>query len=255
MKKIKLLALKPYLMAFSCLCIFILLSSAKLGIFKASTSKIRADFPVKSLIPSFVITEVKMQDGNVLLSFRNDSDKIITAFSWSSSDVIYRTEMVGSDNAMAPGAIKEKLCGLPSPTSSEKGITVLAVVYEDGTSDGVAQFVKQILDERAGTQAQISRILPLFRDALTTPTSKRLVKKREEIKLKLEQLPEDEEGQSLEFRIGLHNEKERAMDSLKQLEQIEQERGEDIARQILPRIVNGYEKRNLAILQSLKQVR
>jgi hypothetical protein len=255
MKKIKLIALKPYLMVFSCVFIFTLLSSAKLGIFKASTSKIQADFPVRSLVPSFVITEVKIQNGNVLLSLRNDSNKTITAFSWSSSDVIYRSEMVGSANPIAPGAIKEKLCGLPSPTSSEKGITILAVVYEDGTSDGVAKFVKQILDERAGTQAQISRILPLFRDALATPTSKRLMKKREEIKLKLEQLPEDEEGQSLEFRIGLHNEKERAIDSLKQLEQIEQERGEEIARQTLPHIVNGYEKRNLAILKSLKQAR
>ena len=43
------------------------------------------------------------------------------------------------------------------------------------------------------------------------------------------------------------------MDKLKQLEQIEQEKGEDVARQVLPRIVNNYEKRNRSILSSLNR--
>jgi predicted outer membrane protein len=255
MNSLKNFTRRPYFLVLSCLCIFLLFSWLKLGVFKASTSKMQANFPVKSLVPGLAIADVKIEKDNVILTLRNDSNKTITAFSWSSSEVIYRSEMVGSENTIAPGATKEKTCSLPSPASSEKGITILAVVYEDGTSDGVAKFVKQILDERAGTQAQLSRILPLFRDALATPQGKSLMKKRESIKLKLEQLPEDEDGQSLEFRIGLHNEKERALESLKQMGQVEQEQGEDVARHALPSIVNRYEKRNLAILNSLKQAR
>ena len=256
MKRIKAIALKPYLLVFSCACIFIILSSFKLGVFKASTSKKQVNFPVISLVPSLAIADIEVQKYFVVLTLRNDSDKAITAFSLSESGVNSRSEMIGSDRIMAPGAIKTTLCGLPSPTSPEKGITILAVVYEDGTSEGDPKYIKQIFDARAGTQAQLTRILPLFRDALVTPKTMSLVQKQEAIKLKLEQLPEEEEeGQSLEFRVGLHDEKERAMNNLKELERIEQERGEDIARRVLPIMVNTYEKRNLAVLNSLKQAR
>ncbi|MEN3333272.1 MAG: hypothetical protein V7641_2637 [Blastocatellia bacterium] len=253
MKKIKAIAQKPYFLVFSCVCLFIFLSSSKLGIFKASPSKKQVNFPVISLVPNLTIVDVKVQKYNVLLLLRNDSDKAITAISLSSSEVNYRSEWIDTEKVIAPGATGIEQCGLPSPTSPEKGITILAVVYEDGTSDGESKFVRQIFDTRAGTQAQIARILPLFRDALVTPKNMRLMQKQEAIKLKLEQLPEEEEGRSLEFRVGLHNARELALDKLKQLEQIEQEKGEDVARQVLSYIVNKYEKENLAILKSLKR--
>lgn len=186
-------------------------------------------------------------------SLRNDSNKAITAISLSSSGVNYRSDMIDSDDLMAPRATRTERCGLPSTTRPEKGITVLAVVYEDGTSEGEFKFIKQILDARAGTQAQLARILPLFREILATPGNIRLMQKKEAVKLQLEQLPEEEEGKSIEYRLGLHDTKELAIDKLKQLEQIEQEKGEDVARQVFPRIVDTYEKRNLVILNSLKQ--
>lgn len=256
MKQIKLITRKPYFLFFSCACIFIILSSFKLGAFNTTTFKKQVNFPVISLVPSLAIADVEVQKYFIVLTLRNDSNRVITAFELYDSGAILRAEMISSDRVMAPGTTTTKLCGLPSPTSPEKGITVLAVVYEDGTSEGDAKFVKQIFDARAGTQAQLTRILPIFRDALATPKTMSLVQKQEAMKLKLEQLPEEEvEGQSLEFRVGLHDEKERAMNNFKELEQIEQEKGEDIARQVLPIMVNTYEKRNLAILNSLKQAR
>lgn len=253
MKKIKAIARKPYLLAFSFICMFLLLSSFKLGAF--NTSKKQVDFPVTNLVPKLAIVGIDIQDHYVILSLRNDSDKNITAFSLSSSGVNLRAEMIGTDRVMLPGDVHSKLCGLPSPKSPEKGITILAVVYEDGTWEGDDKYVRQIFDARAGTQAQLARILPLFRDALTTPKNMRLMQKREMIKVKLEQLTDEEEGKSFEFRMGLHDEKERAINNIKQLEQIEQEKGEDTARRVLPYIVNNYEKRSVAILNSLKQVR
>ena len=254
MKKIKAFIQKPYLLVFSCICIFIILSAFKLGAFRASTSKNQVDFPVVSLVPNLVVVDVNILDNYaLLLSLRNDSNKTITAISISSSGVNYRSDFIDTADIIAPGAIHTEQCGLPSSTSPEKGITVLAVVYEGGTSGGDAKYVKQIYDVRAGTQAQLSHILPLFRDALATPKNMRLMQKREAIKLALQQLPEEEEGKSFEYNLGLHDTKESAMEKLKQLEQIEQEKGEDVARQVLPRIVNNYEKRNLSILSSLNR--
>jgi len=175
MKKIKLIAQKPYFLVFSCACVFIILSSFKLGAFNTNTSKKQVNFPVISLVPSLAIADVEVQKYFVVLTLRNDSNRVITAFELDDSGVILRAEMISSDRVMAPGTTTTKLCGLPSPTSPENGITVLAVVYEDGTSEGDAKFVKQIFDERAGTQAQMARILPLFRDALATPKNIRLI--------------------------------------------------------------------------------
>jgi hypothetical protein len=254
MKKIKAFTQKPYLLIFLCVCIFIILSAFKLGAFRASTSKNQVDFPVTTRVPTIAILDVKVDDHSVYLLLRNDSDKAITAISLSSSGVNYRSDLINSNNIIASGASYTERCGLPSSTGTEKGITVLAVVYEDGTSDGTPEFVGQILDARAGAQAQLARILPLLREIAATPKSMRLMQKREAIKLKFEQLPEEEQGKSFAFCVGLHDAKELAIDKLKQLEQIEQEKGEDAARQILPRVVNSYEKRNLSISNSLKRV-
>src|SRR5437868_15268596 len=101
MMRIKLIARKPYFLVFSCTCIFILLSSFKLGAFRASGSKKQVNFPVISLVPNLAIVEAKVQKDGVLLSLRNDSNKAITAFSWSSSEVIYNSEMIGSDSILA----------------------------------------------------------------------------------------------------------------------------------------------------------
>jgi hypothetical protein len=255
MKSIKVIVLKPYFLIFSFVCIFLLLSSFKLGAFNTGASKKQVNFPVNSLVRGLTIVDIEIQKHFAVVTLKNDSNRVITAFALSSSGIILRSEMIGSDKAMASATTTTKLCDLPSSTSPEEGIIILAVVYEDGTSEGDAKFVKQIFDARAGTQLQLTRILPLFRDASVTPKTMSLTQKREAMKLKLEQLPEEEEGQSLEFRVGLHDEKERAMNNLKELERIEQERGEDITRQILPIMVNTYEKRNLAILNSFKQAR
>src|SRR5437868_6538700 len=100
MQKIKAIARKPYLLVLFCVCILLFLSSFKLGGFNTSAFKKQVDFPVVSLVPNLATVEVKLQKDHVLLTLRNDSNKTITAFVWSSSEVIYNTEMIGSDSTM-----------------------------------------------------------------------------------------------------------------------------------------------------------
>ena len=66
-KKIKAFTRKPYLLVFSCVCIFIILSAFRLGAFKASTSKKQVDFPVVSLVPDLVVVDVNILDNYALL--------------------------------------------------------------------------------------------------------------------------------------------------------------------------------------------
>jgi hypothetical protein len=254
MKKIKLIAYKPFFLALPFVFLFVILTSFKLGAFNPPSYKKKLDFSVISLVPNLVIVDVKEKESLVFLLLRNDSNKSITAISLSSSNVNYRVEMIDTTDIVAPGAFYTMHCGVPSPTSLEKGIKVLAVVYEDGSSDGVPEFIRQIFDVRRGTQAQLAHIMPLFRNALLTSKTERFMQKRETVRLSLEQLSEEAANKSDEFRVGLHDEKEIAINKLNQLERIENEKGEDVARKALEYIVNDYEKRSLEILNSLKHI-
>lgn len=69
MKKIKVLVRKPYFLVFSFVCIFLFLTSFKLGAFNAITKK-QVDFPVISLIPSLAIIDVKVHKYDVSLFFK-----------------------------------------------------------------------------------------------------------------------------------------------------------------------------------------
>src|ERR1700754_1041648 len=102
MKRIKAIVQKPYFLVFSSVCIFLILSSFRLGVFKASTAMKQVNFPVRSLVPNLAVVDVKVEEHNVLLSLRNDSDKAITAISLSSSEVNYRSEWIDTERVKAP---------------------------------------------------------------------------------------------------------------------------------------------------------
>ena len=255
MKKIKLIVLKPYFLFLSFICIFLLLSSFKLGAFNSSSITKQVDFPVISLIPNLTVVKVKAQKYNALLLLRNDSNKAVTAISLTSSGVNYRSEMIGTDEIVAPGAMYLFQCGLPSSSSPEKGITIRAVVYEDGASEGEPEFIRQIVDTRAGTQVQLARILSLLNDLSRTSSSVSFNQKKQSLKDRFRQLPETEERKSFEFGVGLHDVKESVIHKLNQLEKIQQEKGEDISRHALSQLIADYNKKSLSISNTLKRVR
>lgn len=255
MKKIKLIAMKPYLLIFFCVCLVVVLSSFKLGIFKASAYKKKINFPVKSLLPNLTIVDVKVQGSIVLLSFRNDYSKTITAFSVSSSGVITRNEMLDSEYEIIPGSINTGEYELPLPSRPEKGMTLLAAVFEDGTTDGDPEFIRQILDARAGEQAQLTRILSLLEET-SIPLKKVDTKEKwQTLRLKIAQLSDCEKGKSFEFCAAFNDEKELALRKVKQLEQIQKDRGDEVAQSVLAHIRERYERNNIMIQLSLKQVR
>jgi hypothetical protein len=236
-----------------CVCLVVFLSSFKLGGFRASTSKRQVDFPVKSLVPDFKIVRVEVQGNVVRLSLRNDYDKAITAFSVSSSNIITRKELVASHRVIAPGATETDRYELPSLSEPNKGLIVLAAVFDDGTTAGEFKYINQILDARAGTQAQVNRILPILEDALPTRKNAGIPPQWQTLKLRIEQLPESEEGKSFEFQAALHDAKEIAIAKIKEIEDAQQNTGESRAQQILAFIVEEYKRRNAQIQGSLNQ--
>jgi len=252
MKKIKAIALKPYVLIWLGACLGLFFLFLRLEPFKANASKKQISFAVKNLVPELTITQTEVQSDLVLLSLRNDSKKSITAFSVSSSNIVTRTELLGTDKVIAPGNTNTQLYELPLLSKPESGLTVLAAIFDDGTTSGDPEFIRQIADTRAGEQAQMTRVSPILQDALVTWKNVSPEQKWKTLKLRIEQLPNCENGKSFEFCAALHDEKELLLDKIMQLEQIQQERGDDIAQQVVTYIKERYERKNILLQHSLK---
>jgi hypothetical protein len=224
------------------------------GGLRANASKKKINFPVKSLAPYLTIVDLKVHKNYVVLSLRNDYKKTITAFSLSSSGVITRNEMLDTEYVIAPGTTTVGEYELPSTSQPENGITILAAVFDDGTTDGGQKFIQQILDARAGTQAQLARIFSIFEENYAVLKRSDLKDKWQTISLRIAQLPNCETNRSFEFCAAFNDEKEVALRKIKQLEQIQQEQGDEAVQQIMSHIKERYERKSLMLQQSLKQI-
>lgn len=105
------------------------------------------------------------------VSLRNDYDKAIVSYVISTGknssvqvDFMYSE---GADN-IAPGEVTEWRNGL-NPAMLAEGVTIQAVVFDDGTGDGDPVKIKEVTDQWAGGYSQISRILSILDSALKSP--------------------------------------------------------------------------------------
>jgi len=194
-----------------------------------------------SFVPNLIVVDAQIRNRAVSLTLRNDYNKTITAFAVSSSRIITRSELIDTDEVLAPGATVTKDYELPSSPSPEYATTLEAVVFDDGTAVGKAKNIKQILDARAGQRAQIARILPALQKALDDARTGDLRQQWPRIKSSISELPDQEVGESFEFNAALQDAKHFALIRIGEVEQIEHERGEDIARQRLAHIKERYE--------------
>lgn len=232
------------------LSVLILLSFVSL---RRGTSPTRAsrqsDTPtVRSVVPNLRVVEVHVQDGALSLSLRNDYNKTITAFAVSSSHIITRSELIDTDQVMAPGAIQTKLYELPSSPLPGYATTVQAVVFDDGTADGNPAIIRQILDARDGNKTQIDRILPaLSLDARDGD----LEHQWRRVKSRIGELPDQEDGRSFEFNAALQDAKHLAEMTIDELGRVQQKHGDDAVRQRLAEIKEVYGARSMKLQRSL----
>lgn len=229
---------RPYLILLLSILILMLFTSLKRGSSPTRASR-QSDAPaVRSFVPNLKVVDVHPQNGALSLTLRNDYNKTITAFAVSSSRITTRSELIDTDQVFAPNTTKTKLYELPSSPLPEYGTTLQAVVFDDGTVDGNPKVIKQILDARAGNKRQIDRIL----STLVLDTRTRDLKQQwQEIRSRIADLPNREDGKSFEFNAALQDAKNLAAITIAELEQIEQKHGDDAARQKFANIKESYE--------------
>jgi hypothetical protein len=217
-------------LAFGISCVAVVGSSLWLP---HSQSSSQDDLPqIRNETASFQLVSQEKRGAFLVLTMRNVSAKGITAYSVS-GDPNGREDMdyaIGG-HVIKPGDIEEIEFSLSSldKAYSAKGkksqIRILAVVFDDHTSEGNPGVAAMIRENRLGKKIQLKRINRLIREALRSldANSSNVLGS---LKSDIASLPEDaDKDQSSYVHDGLHSAKQDILGLIEELEQKENARG------------------------------
>lgn len=157
------------------------------------------------------VVSVNEQEDSCSLTLRNNSAKAINGYSLGVGDRSkLDVDLTIGEKVIPPGSeFKESL---PAPRSQTLTvISVLAVFFTDGSSEGDPEVVDSNRQRREGTKAQLKQILPLLRAALASPDALDL----RALKQKIIKLPgAAERGVSSHFHKGMSRAKQDAVSTL-----------------------------------------
>jgi hypothetical protein len=173
------------------------------------------------------IADIKTGGNRASLTLKNNTGKIILSFIYSFSP---RENSVAVHNAILPGKTLEEEVIIPDTGSNAeqgKQITILGVLFSDGSADGDLVMVQELRDSDTGNKIQIGRINGILQD-LSVKSESDLEILLEEAKSKIRKLedpPEAEKSSALRSAINTQN--QIVLITLRDLEQIYHSRGFD----------------------------
>lgn len=171
------------------------------------------------------VENLTVSDGYYVLHMRNSSGKSINGYTIGvGARGKLTVDLTVGDRVIAPGDVTAERIPISNlEASSEKAapqsITILAVLFTDGTGDGSPQVIAEVKDRRAGARIQLKRILSLIQASLTSPETNRQTA-LDKLKMQIDALSEEPEaGMSSNSRAGLRSVKEDTLARLQGLEQ------------------------------------
>ncbi len=129
------------------------------------------DIRIENESKGLTIVSIKKVAGDLSLILRNDYEKTITGYEISVGIGTIQTELLAGDdegNVILPGGIREEIYPFQKGIETE-GIKVLAVIFDDKTTDGVPHYVKEIKQYRLGRRIQRQHNIRLLERALKSP--------------------------------------------------------------------------------------
>jgi hypothetical protein len=174
---------------------------------------------------SLQLVSLIQSEGTYTLKLKNVSNKDINGYTiGAGAGGKLAVDLTIGSRIISPGDIIEEhipvtnLQSSSSGTSSPASITILAVFFEDGTSDGFPEAIAETKYRRQGTKIQLTRILAILEASSSGGTDRSAFLRK--LKEQVSSLPEtSEDVQHPRIKAGLHSAKE---DSLTKLELIEQ---------------------------------
>src|SRR5271166_6237879 len=136
-------------------------------------SLVAGERPVENLTKSLEVESMTETDGIVRLTLRNVSDKAIETLMVGIGGMRQVQDVNTMTGGLRPGASillkvadpREKYPSGQLPPANARDLRVLAVVFDDKTSDGDIQEIRNIFDDRAGRTEQYGRLLKLIDDS------------------------------------------------------------------------------------------
>jgi hypothetical protein len=218
--KIKNLVL-PTLIACLLGCLFFLAYYSKTNTSIAQAAKGVDNIKVFNNIDKLQIINSKAEDDRFIVNVKNNFDKPINSFYLTAGDITYNIELIYSDvrDSVDPASDYQLSTDLDKNLYSS-GLTVRAVLFEDGTGAGEARFIKEMKDKRYGEKVQFTRgkyLLENFLSSLGSGSPAKLT----ELKEKTSSLPlTDENTQNESVKFGMDLGKQRLMAYVQELSRV-----------------------------------
>jgi hypothetical protein len=180
-------------------------------------------FGITNKTKGIEISSVRREGNEVRVILKNNYQKTITAYAIGLGGYNIKTELSEAESLSSGASRVQKLRF--SSGKSENTVNVLAVIFDDRTTDGDHLVIKEMQELRSGKKSQYSRIIPYF-NQLIEATDTEMPKTLKRVKAAINNLPVslESEKDSPSHVAGLRDAKETA---LRQLEEYEQIRTQD----------------------------
>ena len=224
--------------------LFVALLSASVMTSRALPEPQNQELPrVRNETESFQLISVERLGYLLQLRLKNTSKKAITAYKIGYSNG-WQTgiDKILGNEVVAPGEIEEfrtpfsNVSNSDDPTSP-RTVTILAVVFDDRSSEGDFQAADDILNDRLGQRIQLERINLLIQGVLKSPDTNTPAALGR-LKAQIASLSEDQgKGQPRAIHTGLYYMKQHVLKQIEELEQWQRD-GKDMLREELYGSVN-----------------
>jgi hypothetical protein len=135
-------------------------TSAKLQDKERSNSPISFStetFPVFTKAASLEILNSEFQNGRIIIRIRNTSQKSANGFYLTGHDMAWQYELVYSEvQDNVPPFAEYEIAFTSDKSKLADGITINAVLFDDGTGDGEPKFINVMKDKRYGEKLELT---------------------------------------------------------------------------------------------------
>lgn len=190
---------------------------------KGGTTRQESAVRVENRTQSFQVVSTEQVGTDYVLRLKNGYGKAINGYSLGVGSGRIDTELTTGGRFVAPGETAEARVPVSSveraskDSPSQPPITILAVMFEDKTSDGNPAAVAVLEHRRMGMKLQLERIIPLLHAALNSaePVTPETLAK---LKSRISSLPESADALPAVASGALHGTKELVMMEIQMVE-------------------------------------
>jgi hypothetical protein len=181
---------------------------------------IRVENFTKGLTP--ISVDIDKERELITLTLRNDYDKIVTGYEVSIGEVTVQTESLNDSSVqevLHPRDTRKEVYALQD-NLDKFGIAIVAVILEDGTTDGESNHIQEIREYRQGMKIQREHVLLLL-EKIAKQSMNKIPAALNSLVSQLAPMSESDERQlPPNVRFGIHDEKARILKEINNAKRI-----------------------------------